>query len=56
MHEDNNKTFVIKDATEVSVSKIEEVLRLISLGERNRRYAETHLNHCSSRSHTLFRL
>ena len=38
------------------VSTIQEVLSLIQYGEKNRHYAETHLNHCSSRSHTLFRL
>jgi len=29
---------------------------MIKIGEVNRHYAETFLNHCSSRSHTMFRL
>lgn len=32
------------------------MLELIKIGERNKHYAETFLNHCSSRSHTMFRL
>jgi hypothetical protein len=56
IHEGKNKQFVVKGANEIQVSSIQEVLQLIQYGERNRHYAETFLNHCSSRSHTLFRL
>lgn len=56
VHEGRDKQFVIKGAQEILVSRIQEVLELIQIGERNRHYAETQLNHCSSRSHTLFRL
>ena len=57
IHEEcKDKHFYVKGANEVQVKSIEEVLKLITIGEKNRHYAETFLNHCSSRSHTLFRL
>jgi len=56
IHEGKNKQFVVKGANEIQVQTIQEVLRLIQYGEKNRHFAETFLNHCSSRSHTLFRL
>ena len=34
----------------------DDCLRLLRLGEYHRHYAETKMNHQSSRSHTLFRL
>jgi hypothetical protein len=56
IHEGKSKEFYVKGANEIKVSSIHEVLELISMGEQNRHYAETFLNHCSSRSHTMFRL
>lgn len=56
IHESKNKEFFVKGATEIEVDSMQEVLELINLGENNRHYAETYHNHCSSRSHTLFRL
>lgn len=56
IHEDKNKNLIVKGANEINVTTINEVLQLIKYGEKNRHYAETFLNHCSSRSHTLFRL
>lgn len=56
IHEGKDKEFFVKGANEVEVRSIPEVLDLIAVGERNRHYAETYLNHSSSRSHTLFRL
>ena len=56
IHQATAKHFVVKGANEITVHNIEQVLQLIQLGESNRHYAETQLNHCSSRSHTLFRL
>ena len=50
------KEFVIKGLREVVVDNFEECLQLLKLGERNRSYAETAMNHVSSRSHTLYRL
>lgn len=38
------------------VENLEDCLSILRLGEFNRHYAETRMNHHSSRSHTLFRL
>lgn len=46
--------FSIKNLQSFSVTSLEEVIQLINLGESNRHYAETILNHLSSRSHTIF--
>ena len=48
--------FKVNGANQVEVESIQQVLELIKVGELNRHYAETFLNHCSSRSHTMFRL
>lgn len=54
--EDSKGFFYIKGLTEESVSSIEEVLLFLQKGEENRHYAQTIMNHSSSRSHTVFRL
>lgn len=54
--EDKRKEFVVRDLREVIVESFEECNKLLKLGEMNRSYAETKMNHQSSRSHTLFRL
>ena len=41
---------------EFVVDNYEDCIRLLRLGEYHRHYAETRMNHQSSRSHTLFRL
>lgn len=41
---------------EVVVENFDDCLDLLRLGEFNRHYAQTKMNHQSSRSHTLFRL
>lgn len=56
IQETKNKEFLVSGANQVQVGSIEQVLDLIEIGERNKHYAETFLNHCSSRSHTMFRL
>lgn len=56
INEDVNKEFYVKGATEEIVSSIEEIIGKIRKGEVNRHYASTIMNHCSSRSHTIFRL
>jgi hypothetical protein len=33
-----------------------QIINLINQGENNRHFSQTVLNHCSSRSHTLFRI
>ncbi|EAS02150.2 kinesin motor catalytic domain protein (macronuclear) [Tetrahymena thermophila SB210] len=50
------KDFVIKGLREVEIQSIEDILDVIYQGEENRHYAETILNHSSSRSHTIFKL
>lgn len=56
INEDFNREFVIKGAVEEVVTTIEEIMDILSFGESNRHYASTVMNHCSSRSHTIFRL
>ena len=46
----------MRDLREVIVENFDECKDLLKLGEMNRSYAETKMNHQSSRSHTLFRL
>lgn len=46
----------MRGVIEEPVSSIEEILYFLRRGELNRHYAETKLNHSSSRSHTIFRL
>jgi Kinesin motor domain len=41
---------------EESVTSVKEILEKLKRGEVNRHYAETEMNHSSSRSHTLFRM
>ncbi|CAD8121633.1 unnamed protein product [Paramecium sonneborni] len=53
---DYRKEFVIKNIKEFNVTSIEDVISCISKGEKNRHYAETILNHQSSRSHTIFKV
>lgn len=56
LNEDKNKDFYIRGVIEEPVTSIEEILYYLRRGELNRHYAETKLNHSSSRSHTLFKL
>lgn len=46
----------MKGLKEYVVEGYDDCIRLLMLGEYNRHYAETRMNHQSSRSHTLFRL
>ena len=56
INEDPNKGFYIKGVIEETVNSIDEVLEKLVRGEENRHYAQTVMNHTSSRSHTVFRL
>lgn len=47
---------VARDATTVKVSTARECLDIFDQGEKRRSYAETAMNHASSRSHTIFRI
>lgn len=48
--------FFIKGVFEETVNTIDDVLTRLEKGEENRHYAQTVMNHTSSRSHTVFRL
>jgi hypothetical protein len=50
------KEFVIRNLNEVIVESFSECMELLKLGEQNRSYAVTKMNHQSSRSHTIYRL
>ena len=51
-----DKEFIVRGLSEQVVTSIDEVLERLAKGEQNRHYAITHLNHHSSRSHTIFKL
>ncbi|KAL4451083.1 hypothetical protein ABPG74_021405 [Tetrahymena malaccensis] len=51
-----NKEFYIKGVTQESVSTLEEAYEVLKRGETNKHYAQTTMNHHSSRSHSIFKL
>lgn len=46
----------VKDLTWIQVRSAEEAWRVLGAGRRNQSFASTHLNHNSSRSHSIFSL
>jgi centromeric protein E len=54
--EDAGKGVVVDGLTEDIVRSADQVLALMSKGERNRSYGATNANEYSSRSHTIFRM
>lgn len=56
VNEDSNKEFFLKGVNEESINNLEEILEIMKRGENNRHYAETNMNHVSSRSHSIFKL
>lgn len=50
------KEFFVRNLREVIVENLDECISLLKLGEMNRSYAATKMNHQSSRSHALYRL
>jgi Kinesin motor domain len=56
VEDSKTKEFFIRGVTEESVDTLQDILELLNRGELNRHYAETKLNHQSSRSHTIFRV
>ena len=48
------KDFFVKGLVEVVVDTLDECLDILKMGEYNRHYAATSMNHQSSRSHTIF--
>lgn len=55
VHEDVNGQVFVKCKEEVTNSP-ENILSLMSKGNKNRRIGETNMNERSSRSHTIFRI
>ncbi|EGR30278.1 kinesin motor domain protein, partial [Ichthyophthirius multifiliis] len=51
-----NKEFYIKGVTELSISNFNEALEVLKMGENNKHYAQTTMNHNSSRSHSIFKV
>lgn len=51
-----NKDAYIENITKVSVKNQEHFLDILSKGDKNRKIAETKLNHNSSRSHSIFKI
>ena len=54
--ENTQRDFFVRGASEETVSSMADVLECLRRGEATRHYAETKLNHQSSRSHTVFRV
>ncbi|TRY59378.1 hypothetical protein DNTS_004288 [Danionella cerebrum] len=44
----------VKDLTWIQVQSAEEAWKVLKVGQRNQSFASTHLNHNSSRSHSIF--
>lgn len=54
LREDLKKGVYVENLTEVSVSSVDDVLRILLQGAANRKMAATHMNTESSRSHSVF--
>ncbi|XP_035290391.1 kinesin-like protein KIF20A isoform X1 [Anguilla anguilla] len=54
LSDDRHGNPYIKDLTWVQVQSAEEAWRILKIGRRNQSFACTHLNHNSSRSHSIF--
>ena len=50
----NNNKFIVKDKIQMKLKSVEDAMKVIQKGEKNRTYGETCFNHKSSRSHTIF--
>ncbi|KAJ8281862.1 hypothetical protein COCON_G00043810 [Conger conger] len=56
LSDDRHGNPYVKDLTWVQVCSAEEAWRVLRIGRRNQSFASTHLNHASSRSHSIFSL
>ena len=56
LREDAAKMMFVENLTEVEVKSTEEAYEALIKGDRNRRRAQTVLNHESSRSHSIFNI
>jgi hypothetical protein len=50
------RDFYVKGLKHIVIETLDECLDILKMGEFNRHYAATSMNHQSSRSHTIFRL
>ena len=56
LHEDKNHNMYVAGCTEVEVKSTEEAFEVFWRGQKKRRIANTHLNHESSHSHSVFNI
>ncbi|XP_036696719.1 kinesin-like protein KIF23 isoform X6 [Balaenoptera musculus] len=56
LREDKNHNMYVAGCTEVEVKSTEEAFEVFWRGQKKRRIANTHLNHESSRSHSVFNI
>ncbi|XP_051960808.1 kinesin-like protein KIF20A [Xyrauchen texanus] len=54
LSDDKHGNPYVKDLTWIQVRSAEEAWKLLKVGRRNQSFASTHLNHNSSRSHSIF--
>lgn len=56
IREDPSEGYYVAGLKTMRVSSIDDVEKIIALGERNRHYRQTDIHDHSSRSHTIFRI
>ena len=56
LREDSKRNMYVSGGVEVEVRNTKDTFSLIEKGQKNRRMAETQLNHNSSRSHAIFNI
>ena len=56
IRENTNREISVENLTEEVVTSIDEVIRFMNIGQKNRRIGATNMNERSSRSHTIFRM
>ncbi|XP_077052466.1 kinesin-like protein KIF20A [Siphateles boraxobius] len=54
LSDDKHGNPYVKDLTWIQVQSAEEAWKVLKVGQRNQSFATTHLNHNSSRSHSIF--
>ncbi|EGR27700.1 kinesin heavy chain, putative, partial [Ichthyophthirius multifiliis] len=54
--ESQNKEFFVKGACEQIINSLQDIQEVLIKGEKNKHYAQTVMNHISSRSHAIFML
>jgi centromeric protein E len=56
IREDPSEGYYVSGLKTMRIAQIEDVTKIIALGERNRHYRQTDIHDHSSRSHTIFRI